>query len=298
MSETTTSVPMDDAALFGGAIANEAPAEAAPATPEAPAHEATTEQQPEETGQPRDEHGRFAPKVEAEAPAEAAQVDQQQPKDTAIPAWRVSEIAEARRAAEARATETELRAQQLELQTRQLTEQLRQYTEKQQDPIDPYADPERFRDAGVRQAVDPIRNEISQLREHYSRENAFRVFGEETVREAYKWLETGTRTGDPRVAPVLQRAMSSIDPYKDIVTAFKRDKALATVGDDPNAWFEKEFARRSAEDPQFAAKLKPNGAPQQQSIVKLPPSLSRVSGAAEAAPLAMDDASLFANAIK
>ena len=306
MSETTVSVPMDDQALFSGAIANEAPAEAAPATTEAPAAEAQPEQQPEETGQPRDEHGRFAPKAEqqAEATAEAPKPNEQQPKDPAgqIPAWRVSEIAEARRAAEARAAENERRATQLELQTRQLTEQLRKFTEKPQDPIDPYVDPEKFRDVGVRQAIDPIRAEIGQIREHYSRENAIRVYGEETVKEAYNWLQNGSQTGDPKVAPVVERALNSIDPFKDIVTAFKRDKALSTVGDDPNAWFEKEFQRRMAEDPQFATKLKApqtqNGSPPAQPIVKLPPSLSRVSSAAESASLSMDDASLFENALK
>lgn len=302
MSGTTVSVPMDDQALFSGAMANEAPAEAAPATPEAP--EAQPEQQPEDAGQPRDEHGRFAPKAEdkpAEVTTEAAPVEQQ-PKDNAaqIPAWRVSEITEARRAAEARAAENERRAQQLELQNRQFAEQLRKFTEQPQDPIDPYVDPEKFRDHGVRQAIDPIRAEIGQIREHYSRENAIRVYGEDTVKEAYNWLQQASASGDPRAAPVIQRAMNSIDPFKDIVTAFKRDKALSTVGDDPNAWFEKEFQRRMAEDPQFATKLKPaqNGSSQPSNIVKLPPSLSKVSSAAESASLSMDDASLFANALK
>lgn len=304
MSETT--VPMDDAALFSGAIATEAPAEAAPAATEAPAQEAQTEQQPEDTGQPRDEHGRFAPKAEekaeATAEAEATPADQQQPKDNAaqIPAWRVSEITEARRAAEARAADNERRAQQLELQTRQLSEQLRKFTEQPQDPVDPYADPEKFRDQGVRQAIDPIRAEIGQIREHYSRENAIRVYGEDTVKEAYNWLQQASAQGDPRAAPVLQRALNSIDPFKDIVTAFKRDKALSTVGDDPNAWFEQEAKRRAAADPQWYAKLQQpaqaqNGSSQPSNIVKLPPSLSKVSGAADnSAAGSMADADLYA----
>jgi hypothetical protein len=33
--------------------------------------------------------------------------------------------------------------------------------------------------------------------------------------------------GDPKVAPLLQRVTSSIDPFEDVVTAFKRDKALS-----------------------------------------------------------------------
>src|SRR4051812_16437261 len=140
MSETETAVQMDDKALFDAAIAPEAPAQA-----EAPAQEAVTEQT-QEAGQPRDEHGKFAARTEQTPPADAQPADKtQQPDNSAqVPAWRVSEIAEARRAAEARAAENERRADDLERQNRQFQAQLRQLTEKPPEAIDPYVDPEKF----------------------------------------------------------------------------------------------------------------------------------------------------------
>src|SRR4051812_44696202 len=121
MSETETAVQMDDKALFDAAIAPEATAQA-----EAPAQEAAPEQAPQDAGPARDESGRFAAKTEA-APADTQPAEQtQQPDNSAqIPAWRVSEIAEARRAAEARASENERRADELERQNRQFQAQLR-----------------------------------------------------------------------------------------------------------------------------------------------------------------------------
>jgi hypothetical protein len=105
----------------------------------------------------------------------------------------------------------------------------------------------------------------------------------------------------------LQRITSSIDPFEDVVTAFKRDRALSTVGDDPNAWFEKEFERRAASDPAFKDKLAAlQGQPQQQqngaapatNVVKLPPSLNRQPGTAgNASPGTMSDADLYRSAI-
>lgn len=278
MSETT--VPMDDKALFESATS-----EAAPETP-AVAEEAKPEQ---DAGQPRDEQGRFAPKAETQAPAvEAKSVEQpkpvqapapaetrQEPPPGWIPAWRAREMVEAARA--------------------------QQPKPQPQEPLDPYLEPEKFRDHGVKQAVDPIRGEIATQREYYSRKDAIRTHGQETVANAYKWLEQGMSNGDQRMLPIYQRAMSSIDPYEEVVMAYKRDKTLAMVGDDPNAWFEKELERRKS-DPEFAAKhltpaQQPNGA-QPTSIVKLPPSLNRQPGAASSqAPGTLSDADLYAHAI-
>lgn len=288
MSETTTTVPMDDKALFESAVAPE-PAAEPPAVAEA---------QPEQVdaGPARDEQGRFAPKETTEqAPAQAVAEQPQQaapPQSDAIPSWRLKEEAEARRSAESRAS-------QLERQLHQLSGRLQQL-EKPAEPIDPYVDPEKFRDAGVRQALDPVNKQLSETREHYSRMFAEMKHGEQAVKDAYTWLQQATNSGDPKAGSVLQRAMTSIDPFGEIVTAFKRDKAISTVGDDPNAWFEKELERRKA-DPEFAAKhftqqQQQNGA---ANIVKLPPSLNRQPGSAgNPSPGTFDDKDLYANAIR
>lgn len=274
---------MDDKALFESAMAPEAPVQA-----EAPVTEAKTEQVTD-ASQPRDEHGRFAPKAgettEA-APAEttpAPSVTQppaaeakQEPPPGWIPAWRAREIAESR-----------------------VREALQKVAPPQPvEEIDPYIDPAKFRDQGVRQAIDPIQQRMSQLTEHYSRENAIRVHGQDTVVEAYKWLADASNAGDPGVATVLQKAMSSIDPFREIVTAFKHHKAISTVGDDPNAWFEKELERRKA-DPAFVSKyLTPaqsNGQPG-STVVKLPPSLTKLPGGVAADATSLDQADLYRHA--
>ena len=307
MSETETTVPMDDKALFDAATSDAAPATEAPAQ-----QEAAPAQETQDAGGPvRDEHGRFAPKTEQAATAETAQPEQtQQPENSAqIPAWRVSEIAEARRAAEARATELERRAAELEHHNRQIQQQLRQFTEKPPEPIDPYVDPEKFTDQRTRAAIDPLAKQMADTREYFSRKDAIRAYGQETVVNAYKAFEQATRTGDPRVAGLVQRVLSGPDPFEDIVSWHKRETALNTIGGDPNAWFERELERRSKEDPAFQARFQPlqNGQPAQQAqngaapanVVKLPPSLNRQPGTAGASDTgSLDGASLYSFATK
>jgi hypothetical protein len=285
MSETETSVPMDDKALFESATSDAAPE----TVTEQPA---ATEQA--DGGQKHDPAtGRFLPKSEPEqqeATAEAAKPEpsvetkpapvetRQEPPPGWIPAWRAREIADAK--------------------TQKLEAELRKYTEKPQDPIDPYVDPEKFRDAGVRQAIDPVVNQMSQLREHYSWKDALREH-KETAIEARKWFYEAVHAGDPNIQPLLQKALSSIDPFDDIVNGFKQHKAVTTVGADPNAWFEKELERRMA-DPAFAAKFQPaqqsaQGDPK-TNVIKIPPSLNRQTGSASAASGTMSDTDLYAHA--
>jgi hypothetical protein len=299
MSETETTAPMDDKALFDAAVAPEAPAQA-----EAPVQEAAPEQAPQDTAAPaRDEHGRFAPKTEQAPPVQAEQT--QQPDNSAqIPAWRVSEIAEARRAAEARAAENERRADEAERQARQFQAQIRQLTEKPPEAIDPYVDPDKFTDQRVGQAINPLAKQMADTREYFSRKDAIRTYGQETVVNAYKAFESAIKSGDPRVAGLVQRVVGGPDPFEDIVSWHKRETALSTVGGDPNAWFEKELERRMTSDPEFKAKIMQNGQPAQQaqngavpSVVKLPPSLNRQPGTASSAQpssLSNDDLYRFA----
>lgn len=290
MSETETTVPMDDKAMFEAATSD-----AAPQSADAPAPEPVV--QTEDAGPARDEHGRFAAKDtkdEPEQPAVTTTPEPAKPDNAAqVPSWRLAEVSEARRAAEAR-------AQDLERHVHQLSGQLRQFTEKAPEPIDPYVDPEKFADQRARQAVDPVKSQVDTIREYYSRKDAIKTHGADTVTEAYKWLDDAARSRNPNAIALLQRVMTSIDPFEEIVTAYKSDKALATVGNDPNAWFEKELERRLT-DPAFKAKL--NAAPAQASptnIVKLPPSLNRAAsgGNKPEDPGDMSDPSLFAYATR
>lgn len=305
----TETVEMDDKALFDAATSDAPPAEtqveqtqeAAPAETE----------QPKAEDRPRDEHGRFAPK-EAE-PAEVvkpqAEPTQQPDNGAQIPAWRVSEIAEARRAAEARATENERRAQALEAENRRFQQQLQQLQKPPAPRPDMFENPDGFVEHGVRQALDPVQQRMDALREHYSWKDAMRTHGTETAIEARKWFQNAVNVGDPNVSHVLQRAMNSIDPFEDIVSAYKQHRAITTVGHDPEAWLNKELAER-AKDPakrqQLMQMISGGAAPQQQpseaaqqSVVKLPPSLTRAAGSsgnAETGSLA--DADLYAHATR
>jgi len=284
-------VQMDDKALFDGATATEAPAQAE-ATPEA----APTEQA--DSGQKHDPAtGRFLPKSDTdqqEAPAEAVKAEPsvtekpapvpQEPPPGHIPAWRAREIAD----------------NAVRRETARLQAELAKH-EKPQEPIDPYVDPEKFRDAGVRQAVDPIAEQLGKVREHYSWKDALRTHGQETAIEARKWFYEAVHAGDPNVQPLLQKALASIDPFEDIVSAFKQHKALATVGADPEAWFQSELERRKA-DPEFVSKyLTPaqqaaQGSPT-NSIVRLPPSLNRQPGSSAANDAgSLNDADLYRHA--
>jgi hypothetical protein len=281
MSETETTVPMDSKALFDAAISDAAP-ETVTETP------AATEQA--DAGPARDEQGRFAPKAEQEAapaateqPAPVVETTpapveaRQEPPPGWIPAWRAREIADAR------AREVEARYAK----------------QTPQEPLDPYLDPEKFRDAGVKQAIDPVQQRMDALREHYSWKDAVRSYGQETAVEARKWFYEAVHAGDPNVAPVLQKALASIDPFEDIVTAYKQHKTLTTIGTDANAWFDKELERRLA-DPAFAAKLQPAQAAAQsdpKTVVRMPPSLNRQPGSAAADSGSMNSADLYNYAI-
>jgi hypothetical protein len=295
MSETETAVPMDDKALFDSATSEAAPEAPAVETPAAQGEQTAQS----DAGPARDEHGRFAPKAtEAEAPAkpETTQTEQPQTQADGIPSWRLKEEAEARRRAEAEVVEARAQA-------RQFQQQLQQFQKPPAPRPDMWENPDGFVEHGVKQALDPVQQRMDALREHYSWKDAVRTHGQETAVEARKWFYEAVQRGEQSVGHVLQRALTSIDPFEDIVGAYKQHKAVATVGTDPEAWFQQELERRKASDPEFAAK---HLAPQQQAqgapptnIVKLPPSLNRQPGSAGNSDVgSMNDADLFAQAIR
>jgi len=234
---------------------------------------------------PRDERRRFAPKQAAEEPA--APVAQEQPvvaeapKDTSqgIPSWRLKEEAEARRAAEERAANHE----------RELMELRRQFQamQKQNEPKAPVPDiwenADGFVDHRANQAIEPIKGEINQLREYYSQRDAIREHGAEKVQAAYDALAKGINARDPEVIAVYQRAMSSIDPYGDIMKWHKKQTIFSTIGDDPEAFVERQIEER-LKDPTYQAKvlerIRGSAQARPSTITPLPPSLNRATSAA------------------
>lgn len=235
---------------------------------------------------PRDERGRFAPKTVAEQEAEqVAQVQPEtpiteQPKDNhGIPPWRLKEEADARRAANEE-------AQRYRNEVDELRRQM-QAIQKQNEPKpvvpDLYENPDGFVDHRTNQAIDPIKSEISQMREYYSQRDAVREHGAEKVKAAYEALDRGLKSRDPEAAAVYQRAMSSIDPYGDIMKWHKKQTIFSTIGDDPDAFVERQIEER-LKDPTYQAKvlerIRGTAQTRPSTVTPLPPSLNRATSAA------------------
>lgn len=266
----------------------------------------TSAEQPEAvTGQPRDEHGRFAARAEAEPEAQSnpPQAEIAPARDEAhVPSWRLREEREAREAAERRFQEFQAQTQ------REMEELRRRQPAAEPTPAqDIFENPNEFVGHNVRQAVDPIKSEISQMREFFSRRDAEREHGSEKVKAAYDWIAQGMASRDPDAASTLQRAMQSQHPFGEIVQAFQQRQVFQQIGNDPQKWFETSLEQKLQSDPQFAASLlqkiqssarvSPQG--QRQSI-QLPPSLNRT---ASAAPMGDDgdddsDAGLLKSALR
>ena len=237
---------------------------------------------------PRDERGRFAPKTVAEqeaAPPAAEQVEAtatEQPKDNhGIPPWRLKEEADARRAAEERAANHERALMDMQRQLQALQKQ----NEPEQPVPDLYENPDAFVDYRNKQAIEPIKGEINQLREFYSRKDAIREHGAEKVKAAYDALDRGLSARDPEAIAVYQRATKSLDPFGDIMQWHKKQTIFSTIGDDPEAFVERQIEER-LKDPTYQAKLleRIRGGAQARpsTVTPLPPSLNRATAAVSA----------------
>ena len=231
----------------------------------------------EETpSQPRDEQGRYAPKepepeAKAEIPTEqpAPVVEPVKADDeAAVPSWRVRELREERDAIK-----------------RQFEDFQRRMAEKPapqpQPKPDLYENPDAFVEHGVRQHVDPVREQFGQLKELYSKKDAIRTYGQEKVNAAYDAIAQGIAQRDPEVWATYQRAMNSMDPYEAIVTWHQQKTVFSQIGSDPEAWFEKRLAER-LKDPTFQAKqlqqIQGQPSTQRQNVIQLPPSLNKAPG--------------------
>lgn len=266
---------ISDEELFNGALSEDVVDQVEPQA-EAPAVEAS-----EPVAQPRDESGRFAAKQPAAEPEATPAPAAQQDTDAHVPSWRMRELREERDAAMRRAQEIEANFQ------RQIAELQQRIPAQPKEPAKSFYevdDPNAFIAEQARSVVDPVVNQVAQLREFYSRREAERTHGAEKVKAAYDWIAQGIGSKDPEAVQVYQRAMQSMDPYGDIVAAHQQKTVYQQIGNDPNAWFEKQLEERM-KDPAFAGNLlgriqqgtQPNGA--QKQAIKLPPSLNRATSA-------------------
>lgn len=276
---------LSDQELFDQANADDAPAdEAVVEAPEAAA---------EQDGQPRDEHGRFAGKSadEPETPVKADAAPAETVDDNApqVPSWRVREINEEKRAAQAE--RDALRAERDRIaQERDDFQRRFHATQKPAEPAkvekpDPLLDPEGYEKYLETKFEEKLLNNHRES----SLATAHRTYKQE-FEEAYAAAQ---KQIDPALAARMQQ---SRDPGETLMQWHRERKTMAEVGSDPNAYFEKRFEAYLA-DPANQAKMlerirggvqpQPNGAARQAAPVNLPPSLTRATNAS--ADMSADD---------
>jgi hypothetical protein len=248
---------------------------------EAPAEEAVVESPVEQEGQPRDEHGRFAGKTEEPEVTETVKPETVDDNAPQVPSWRVREINEEKRAAQAE--RDALRAERDRLaQERDDFQRRFQASQKPAEPVkvekpDPLLDPEGYEKYLETKFEEKLLNnhrESSLAQAHRTYKSEF----EEAYAAAQKAVDPALRA----------RMQQSRDPGETLMEWHREQKVRAEVGNDPNAFFEKRFEAYLA-DPANQAKVLERirggvqpGATRQAPATSLPPSLTRATNAATA----------------
>ena len=263
--ETQEGQGLDDKSLFAGATAPD-PAAAETPPPETP---------PAETKPP-------------ETPPTG-----EKPPEEQIPSWRLREEAEARRRAEERVNA-------LEGQLRDIAARLGgQQPPAEKKQVSFYENPEEAISTMIVEAVSPFAEQTRKSLDVVSRMIANQAHTKKIVDEAEAAFIKAAedRTLDPAD---WHRVGASANRYDEVVSWHKRQKTLAAVGDDPDAFFTNKLAER-LKDATFAGELleKIRGvaaANGQGQSFQMPPSLSRQPSAAgnKESLGDMSDASLFA----
>jgi hypothetical protein len=262
------------------------------------------EPEPVETKQeeaPRDEQGRFAAKSEpkeepkAEAQPQAEEGKQADAKDDGVsdvPRWRLREIAEERRQAQAEAQQLRAEVARLQVQAQQQPKQ----EQPRVEDIDPLLDPKGF--------ADRMRAEFNETltRERLNNNLAMAHMRHgEAFEKAYSALLEQGQKGN---AQLVQHMVSQGNPGEAIVSWFKNGEMLRETGGDLGK-FKENMRQELLKDPEFrksvidAIKAEANGGGQQhgqqqqsgvRNIVQLPPSLSRAAGGSpNSDPIDTDD---------
>lgn len=246
-----------DRELFDEANADEVTTEevvAEPVVEEKP--EAVVEEKPAEVVEP----------VVAEKPA----VDDNAPQ---VPSWRVREINEEKRQIAAENERIKAELAQLRQAPRQQVEQPKP-AETPARP-DPLLDPDGYAAA--------IRQELREEALNERREESLLRAREANQAEFDEAYAAAQKAVDPALKARMQ---STRDPGKTLLEWHRERKAMAEVGTDPNAYFQKKLDAWLA-DPANQAKVieKARGEAQQQlqpgkaPAVSLPPSLTRATNA-------------------
>jgi hypothetical protein len=212
------------------------------------------------------------------------------PTDASIPSWRLREEADRARAAEQR-------AQVLEERLNQVATHLRQQEKKP----DFFEDPNKASQDLIMRAMQPYAEETRRTLMYMGKMIANTAHGADKV-EAAETAFLKARAEQALDPADYERVVQSPNRYDAVVQWHKRQSVLSSVGDDPNAWFDRQLEAKMA-DPKFQASLLERvrtGAAGRPGITSLPPSLSKSTAAAGNREDVgdMSDSSLFAFARK
>src|SRR4029078_3057408 len=154
-------------------------------------------------------------------------------------------------------------------------QQERQQPQAPQEPGDIFADPQKVEKTFEQRLMAKQR----ELEGNLSLRMAAVKHGQETFDEAYKALSDAVMRGDTATH---QQVINSPDPGETLVKWHKREKTMALVGPDPEA-FVKKALEEALNNPEFLAqaieKAKGMASTQPTQAVKVPPSLSKASAA-------------------
>lgn len=142
---------------------------------------------------------------------------------------------------------------------------------------DPYADPQGY-DERVQQHLRTLEHRQNvAISERFARIK----HGDAVWEETHEWLETRP--------DMVQWAKNQPDPCESAISAFKREKLAAEIGDDPAKWRETE-RQRMLQDPEIRAQILAEmgasqaTAPQSTNTPQRAPPPPAASGARSAAP--------------
>jgi hypothetical protein len=145
------------------------------------------------------------------------------------------------------------------LQQSRQAPQAPQAPQQPQEIPDPFVDPQGFAEFQARQVFDkqfqPFAQQFQQREQMLAKQlqglqraTASAQYGADEAKAAEEAFNTASARN--AIHPLEhQRIQQSDNPYAAAVEWHRRERNLATVGSDPNKWFEAEFQRRLREDP-------------------------------------------------
>ena len=189
-----------------------------------------------EQGQQRDGQGRFAGKEQTPAPGQADNATTQQPGHVPI---------QALDAERGKRKETEER---YEKKLKELEDRIASLSKPQQaaQQAQPVAPPEIFEDPDgyIRHQLTPVQQQMMDMREFVSENMAVTAHGADAVNEAKQAVEQVAAT--PEGQRVIAEMLQSQHPYDALMKWHKKQRAMAEVGDDPEAYFQRRLQEMQA----------------------------------------------------